>query len=859
MKVGYVKSTLLTVLFGFWGCLWAQQKHESQWVFGFHAGLDFRSGTPVPFQSAIEGFGEGNASVCDVNGNLLFYTEGSFIWDRTHKRMPNGSELTGVTSTTGYSVTSSASQGTLIIPMPGDTTKYYVFSLTSMEQNGVGMAGRLYYSIVDMTLNGGLGDVVPGQKGIFIDSALSERMTAVVGDRCNIWVLCCSVDAKIKAYEIDFSVVKKEPVVSNVGIRQEFTGCLAVSPDGKKLAATKCYVFGGGNDGTMLFDFDITTGLASNPISLLPGFGGYGVAFSPDNSKLYATAGFQYLYQWDLTSNNPAVIKASEIRIGDATMSGMRLGPDGKIYLKSQDNALGTINAPNLPGLACNYTPNIIKLASGTHIHSGLPNQVPEFSFSKDTLSTFSKVTDACFENSVMLSASDSDGWTYRWSDGAEGKDHVVKESGIYWVSYYTSPCSYNVDSFEVSLPSVFIANSCQSGASGFAAVSKAPGDTLAYTFTWRDASGKVVGTGDTLSGVPPGTYILEVVSEKSCSSKHEIVIGTDIYNVSFEADTLVCIRQDISFANTSDPYYVNQTWYWGDGTTDVNRNPSHNYVNAGVYDVVLVAYGTRCADTFSRSITVDDIVNVTLTSDRDTVCTGTSIRFSSQPGNNATLSAYKWSLGDNVTFSGTGQQIEHAYEMPGLKHITLTANFRICPEQDLAKMVYVASAPLVNLGSDSGICLNGEFIMLSNLHDGQPGVAYEWNTGATTPEIKVYDAGTYKLTLTSKEGCSTFESITVRKNCYIDIPNVFSPNDDGYNDYFFPRQLFSSSVTGFRMQIFNRWGQKLFETSAADGRGWDGRFNGKDQPQGAYIYVIEVDMNGQRRERYTGNLTIVR
>src|SRR5690606_23628606 len=182
-KSSLLPGLLLLILMIHSLCLCAQQE-ENIWVFGDYAGLDFNNGAPVPIQTAIEGFGEANASIADENGQLLFYTEGTIVWDRMGNVMPNGNDLIG-SSLSSYTITSSTCQGALIVPMPNNKGKYYVFSLTAIES---GM-DHLYYSVVDMDLNGGLGDVVPGQQGILIDSSLSEKMTAVVGDRCNVWLL----------------------------------------------------------------------------------------------------------------------------------------------------------------------------------------------------------------------------------------------------------------------------------------------------------------------------------------------------------------------------------------------------------------------------------------------------------------------------------------------------------------------------------------------------------------------------------------------------------------------------------------------------------------------------------------------
>jgi hypothetical protein len=114
----------------------------------------------------------------------------------------------------------------------------------------------------------------------------------------------------------------------------------------------------------------------------------------------------------------------------------------------------------------------------------------------------------------------------------------------------------------------------------------------------------------------------------------------------------------------------------------------------------------------------------------------------------------------------------------------------------------------------------------LTNLRATPVGKAhYLWNTGDTTRQLKVTRPGTYSLRLSAEPlGCAATATIEIKKDCYLDIPNAFTPGSDGLNDYFFPRQLLSQNITQFRMFIFDRWGKKVFETSGLDGRGWDGR-----------------------------------
>ena len=136
-------------------------------------------------------------------------------------------------------------------------------------------------------------------------------------------------------------------------------------------------------------------------------------------------------------------------------------------------------------------------------------------------------------------------------------------------------------------------------------------------------------------------------------------------------------------------------------------------------------------------------------------------------------------------------------------------------------------------------------------------GASWLWNTGQTSASIEVVQPGVYYATV-SVGGCPATDSVVVLNDCYLDIPNAFSPNGDGVNDYFFPRQLLSKSVTDFHMSIFNRWGELIFETSNLDGIGWDGKFNGVMQPEGVFIYVIDANFKDGEKEHRQGNITLL-
>jgi len=98
----------------------------------------------------------------------------------------------------------------------------------------------------------------------------------------------------------------------------------------------------------------------------------------------------------------------------------------------------------------------------------------------------------------------------------------------------------------------------------------------------------------------------------------------------------------------------------------------------------------------------------------------------------------------------------------------------------------------------------------------------------------------TYTLTATSTQGCVGDSSVFVRVVLDFDVPNTFTPNNDGINDFWTIKQLPQYPIQW--VQVFDRYGQIVFETHHYDDRGWDGTYNGKSLPFGTYYYIIELN-----------------
>lgn len=842
----------------------AQNITNAVWAFGDKAGLDFSSGSPVPVTTEIYTI-EGSASVSDNSGQLLFYTEGNNIWDQTHTLMPNGSNIINTATPT-----SSTSQSAVVVAIPDTPGKYYVISLTSFQEGALG--GRLYYSVVNMSLNGGMGDVEPGKKGILMDSLLSEKMTAVVGNACNIWLLLHARNTtQYRAYEISSAGIAATPVVSSGIISTpagEYSGgLLKVSPNRQRLAAT----WSSGGGGVELCDFNPATGVVSNAAVLgLPFIKLYGLCFSPDNSKLYVSTlmsppwASSNLSQYDISLGTTAAIIASYTSIHDGAFGDLKAGPDGKIYIPAWQNTdVDVINAPNAAGTACQYTTSVLSLAANTQAILGLPNEVAYVI--PDTV-TNSHDTLMCFSASADLQV-DTNGWGYLWDNGQTGPQRTVTTPGTYYVRYHQPPCKYRTDTFHVhlSFPVPVTGTAypgCNGAAAGLAWAVPVTGDTTAYTYTWRNAAGAVLQvhnnstTGDTLSGLIPGAYTLHIDNLKGCDTTLSLVITSAVFSASFTVPPGVCIGSPLNFQNTSTGAIVQYSWFFGDGTTSSSTNASHTYTQPGTYQVMLVAEtDVPCYDTAYATVQVDSLTAVSFSTDKDSICAGEGITFTTSITNADTL---RWDFGDGTgSYGHTGPT--HAYDSSGEYIVTLRGSSLYCPDSVYRDTVHVFPYPVVDLGPDTSICLNGQPIGLRNLVLQPADYRRAWSTGDTGSSILVRHHGQFVLQVTSDRGCRTADTVEVLKSCYIDIPNAFTPNGDGANDYFFPRQLLSRQLSSFRMQVFNRWGQLVFETDRIDGRGWDGRFNNEPQPSGVYIYLITAGINGQWQEEYKGNVSLLR
>lgn len=338
------------------------------WYFGQNAGVDFSSGMPVAITDGQLNTEEGCVTISGPHGKLQFYTNGVSVWNKHHKLMPNGKGLVGSPSSTSSGV---------VIQHPGNPNLFFLFTVPAIADS----AG-FRYSMVDMQLDSGRGDIITTQKNIKLRNPVTEKLTSTLHrNGKDYWILLHEWNNDVfVAFRITAQGLDTTPVLSNAGsVHQGSTlntqGYMKVNPDGTNLALALEE-----SNVIEVFDFDNESGKVSRPISMsLPEKSYvYGVEFSPDGSLLYiSAAGTGEIFQYNLQAGSEEAIRTSGTLIGktnpSAWVGALQVAVDGKIYFTVYKTPyLGVIEYPNQQGTGCGFNQQAVEL-NGRLSTLGLP------------------------------------------------------------------------------------------------------------------------------------------------------------------------------------------------------------------------------------------------------------------------------------------------------------------------------------------------------------------------------------------------------------------------------------------------------------------------------------------------------
>lgn len=470
---------LIFLIYGFYDM--QAQKHDYTWYLGFgdysnnsldsvwgRSIIDFNSlsNDSISYNgSSFMDFDLTNATISGEQGNFLFSYNGVYIEDASHKPMLNGTNL----SDSGYEGGDVLIQGGLILPLPDSEDKYVLFHQSSKYIGTFGLAGhKLYYSIIDMKENNGLGAVIEKRQLLLTDTLDWGKLSATRhANGRDWWILQLRHDSDeyhrilLTPSGPEILTPQSSNTLHRVGLGQAF-----FSPDGSKYAMFSSLSQQHGNF-LHIYDFDRCTGLLSNPLvhhyQRGPNDVG-GISFAPNSDILYLMA-YHRIYQFDLTStdviaskrlvatrdNYVDTIPGTGAMIPPTFFCG-QLGPNGKIYISSIGSVrvLSTIDYPDKLGAPCKVNQHSVHLPTVNRSLPNFPNfrlgpidgsECDSIGIDNFPLSRFRSDQDTGDHlefRFVDLSSYEPEVWFWEFGDGSlsskQHPEHKYSSPGIYEV-----------------------------------------------------------------------------------------------------------------------------------------------------------------------------------------------------------------------------------------------------------------------------------------------------------------------------------------------------------------------------------------------------------------------------------------
>ncbi len=800
MKHLYLFGLLLSLPFiGF------PQKEFNNWYFGDSAGVSFNSGVPVAFLSSkMDDFSNGSSNISDSLGNILFYTNGGQVYNRNNSIMPNGWIWLGCSMSTIKQV--------IVFQKVDDPTKYYLFDAGCECNNG------LIYSVIDMNLDGGLGDIPAGLNTVPVPGA-SKAYYAVTAARHHnnhdVWVVVRLKDAANNfylSYLVNASGINFAPVVSNSHLllpscwNSHTIKSIKISRDGTKLAAVYDEV-------TEYCNFNSATGQVT-PLFLvnLPKCAGgspmaNSVEFSINSKYLYISAQGgascptrNFLYQYDATiTDSVQFMNSGTLICNDNRYHELQFAPDGKIYCSinypSGGNtilvdSLSVINNPSSPGTGCNYQQNVLSL-QGRGSGFALPDYVERYY-------VIVYDTGQCLQTLVHFSSAiwppaDSIHWNF--GDPASGAantsllpnpSHTYPGTGQYIAELFVRHIDNRTDTtwhvVNILLkPNVGADQTICNGDSATFDAGACPGGT----YLWKDlGSGLTVGTSQIFKTGLAGNYEIKITNPDGCTARDTVqLITTPVPSVTNNPlSKTICSAVSTNIPLTSSAPGTNFHWtaslssgnitgFTADSGLVINQVLTNTLPTPGIVTYHITPKVGSCVGTIvDFLVTVDPLnpVNVSISASSINVCTGTLVTFTANPTNPGSTPVYQWQV--NGINAGTNSPIFSYIPLDAdLVSCTLTSS-ATCTSNNPASsnQLQMTVNPYLPVSvsvsaSANPFCLGSPVTFTATPTHGGTTSSYQWkvngaNAGTNSPNF-TYNPANGDLVyciLTSSEPCTS-------------------------------------------------------------------------------------------------------
>ena len=405
-----------------------------------------------------------------------------------------------------------------------------------------------------------------------------------------------------------------------------------------------------------------------------------------------------------------------------------------------------------------------------------------------------------------------------------------------------------------------------------------ASGGAGGYTYAWQP-SGAV--TSGTLSVSPTSstTYTVVAFDQNGCPGNQDtipiVVYNLNNNNVDVIGDSPICPgRSSFIYAVPSgDTGPLSYQW-----NNSLGSGPGGFLVTPAQPTTYVVTVTNSCGTSISDSIQIlfNPIPTIDLSLLPDAVCSPSLILFDDNSVSGTLsdpITSWLWNFGDGT--QSTSEDPSHSYASPGNYLITLTVTTGGGCQNNNASAPFAITAtpsPIAAFSMNSTYFdLPHESLTLNNQSTGAN--SYIWNFGdgsSSTIDEPTYtytSVGIFSVQLIAMNqyGCSDTATAELTTDAEVVFPNAFTPNPDGpnggsydindlTNDVFFPH---TSGVVEFELQIFNRWGELIFESFDIK-KGWDGYYRGQLCQQDVYVWKAYVRLNNGKVFNKTGNVTLI-
>ncbi len=424
----------------------------------------------------------------------------------------------------------------------------------------------------------------------------------------------------------------------------------------------------------------------------------------------------------------------------------------------------------------------------------------------------------------------------YQWQDGSTADSFKLKTAGRYWLMVTDSCGNQKADTINVDFKTTL---TLDLGAPRLICAT----DSVYYLnppkgyrqYNWTPQYRLVTMPDGQAIFFPDAnfTYQLSVLGNAGCAGMGNLLI--QVYpgsQVQLGNDTAICSGAQALFSAGG-----NFTSYtWSDGET----SSSISVQSAGTYSVQAVD-ANNCTSRDTIVLTVYPPPNLRITGG-EAICKDQTLTLDAGAG----FASYEWQNGSS----------SETFIVPdtGYYRVQVMDDHQ-CVAADSIHIANYASAPKAFLPADTSVCKDGG----GTIQPRGDFAKYAWSTGETGSTLAVTAAGKYFLKVMDQEGCIGMDSVMVGlTDCaaLVTFPNAFTPNGDGLNDIF--RLRYPGVVNGYRLQIFNRWGQLLFQGSDPFG-GWDGTIAGTAQPSGTYVWVAHFTDSNGKQQTLRGTVVLIR